>query len=771
MNVKPAANALLAAMALAIAAHAEDSTSTSVRTAAGAEPTLQEVTVTAQKRAEPLQQAPLAVTAITADVIEELGITNVSDIGTMAPGFSFMPGTLGNAEGVMSIRGIPTPADPQGTLDSTIGMYVDGVYLARPTLMVLDLAELERVEVLRGPQGTLFGRNTTGGAVSMITRPPSEEFELTEKAGFSSYSGLSSRTALHTGNLFGGRLRASLSYLHDQRDGSVDNTSAPDRRDPGAFRNDAARLALRLLPSDRLTIDYTFDWAHMHNVPAAFQLFAATPDVTDYLLASPSLGGATPVISTRRVDRLTLDDRSAVMSTRINGHALTVALDLGTSTLKAITAYQDSDHKEPGYNLDSLGPNVLGLMLDPATFGFAGVAPIQLFGGQLSEGHRQFQQELTLLSSGTGPWQWAAGAFYFRESIDSMDAQAFTFVLPPAPPDLPMPIGLPLTAATNFESVARSLAAYGQVGYRPRALDDRLGITVGVRYSRDKRTLDQTQPFANSGEATFSEPTGHVSLDYRWTPDLNGYLRLSHGYRSGGFNVRSFQRAFKPETIDQLELGLKSDWLQKRLRVNAAVYASRYQDQQVSRFDTDLSGGAASIIENAGKTKYLGGEIEVTALPIEGLQISGSFSHVDIDITEVRAADGSNIADQYRPAYSPETTARAAIEYSFPIAPGGKLAARIDWSHESGIFFFPRDDDNPFNSLIRRGPTDLMNARLSWNDLEIGGSRLRLTTSLWVKNLTDEIYHSRAIDFGALGFAGMTFSEPRTYGADFTLRF
>lgn len=735
---------------------------------------LEEITVTAQKRTELLQETPLAITAITADVIEDLGITNVTDIGMLVPGFSFSPGVLGSAEGMMSIRGIPTPGDAQGTLDSTIGMYVDGVFFARPAFMVADLADLERIEVLRGPQGTLFGRNTTGGAVNMITRAPSETFELTEIAGFSNYSGLSSRTTLHTGDLFGGKLRVSVGYMHGQRDGTVDNINAPDDKDPGAFRNDAARLALRLLPTDSLTIDYTFDWAHTRNVPPAFQVVVAAPHVAEYLRGSPALGGDdAPVISARRQSRLALDDRSSMMSTRVHGHALIANLDLGWSSLKSISAYREGDHKQSGNNLDSLGGNVLGLMLDPETFDFAGVAPVELFGGRgFRDQQRQFQQELTLLSSGAGPWEWAAGVFYFEESARSVDPQKFTFVLPPSPPDLPMPIGLPLASNTDYAADAESMAFYGQVGYRPAALDGRLGITLGARYTRDERSLDQTAPFVNSRETKFSEPTGHLSLDYRWTSELNSYLRLSHGYRSGGFNVRSFQDAFEPETIDQLELGLKSDWLQKRLRVNAAVYASRYQDQQITRFDTDLGGGAATLIENAGKSDYLGGEIEVTALPMEGLLVSASFSHVDIDIKEVLAADGSNIADQYRAGTNtPETTVRAAIEYSFPFAFGGQLAARVDWVHESGFYFFPRDDDNPFNTEIRRGPTDRMNARLRWDDVELGGSRWRLSTSVWVKNLTDEIYHARAIDFGELGFAGVTFSEPRTYGADFTLRF
>lgn len=765
--------AIIFAMTFAVAVHAADELeqASAVGARRGAF-VLEEVTVTAQKRAELLQETPIAITAITADVIENLKIISIADIGMLVPGFSFSQDVLGTRGGMVSIRGVATPSDPQGTLDSTIGMYIDGVYLARPAFMVADLADLERIEVLRGPQGTLFGRNTTGGAVNLITRAPSDRFELTQAVGFGNFSGLSSRTTLHTGDLFGGVLRASLAYMHGQRDGSVDNIDASSSHDPGAFRNNAGRLALRLLPTEHLTIDYAFDWTHTRNVPGAFQLFAAAPHVTDYLQSSPAFGGDAAVISTHRQDRLALGGRSLPVADRLTAHTLIASMEFKWAALKSVTAYRENDHDTPGHNLDGIGDRILGLTLDPETFDFAGLAPIHMYGGyDASERHRQFQQELTLLSSGTGSWEWAAGAFYFEESTTSRDPQLFTFVLPPSPPDLPMSIGLPLSSTTTYESEAKSAALYGQLGYRPAALGERLGITAGVRYSRDKRSLLQTQPYVNDGEATFSEPTGHVSLDYRFTPDLNGYLRLSHGYRSGGFNVRSFQRAFDPETIDQLELGVKSDWLQKRLRVNAAIYASRYQDQQINRFDTDLGGGAATIIENAGKSEYIGGELELTAMPLNGLLVTAGFGYVDIKIKEVRAADGSNIAHQYRVANTPGTTAQAAIEYSFPFTLGGKLAARLDWSHEAGFYFFARDDDNPFNEQIKREATDRVNAQLRWDDLDLGASRWRLSTSLWVKNLTDEIYRARAIDFGALGFAGVVFSEPRTYGADFTLRF
>lgn len=735
---------------------------------------LDEIIVTAQKREESLQETPLSVTALTTDMIEKIGITSIADISMLVPAFSFSGGMLSGTEGRITIRGIGSPAEEQSTIDSTIGVYMDGVYIARQTLMLMDVVDLARVEVLRGPQGTLFGRNTTGGAVNLIARPPSEEFEFNETASLSKWSGRSSRTTIHSGDLLDGVLRTSLSYMHAQRDGVVDNRDVSSNRDPGAYRNDIARFAVRLLPTDRLTIDYSFDWLNLRNVASAFQLYAAAPHVQEYLESSVMYGGDMPMISRKRQSHLSLGDRNKEITTRVEGHALVINYDFESSTLKSITSYREDRDKKPAWSMSGFGSGVVGLMLDPETFDFLGVEPVHLYDGgpSVNRGH-QFQQEFTLMSSGSGPWQWAAGVFYFRETSSTFDPQFFTYILPAELPDMPVPMGLPLGVVTDYSSESKSTAIYGQVTYRPSSLDDRLGITVGTRYSRDQRDLSQTEPMIQNRHATFSEPTGHVSLDYRFTDDINGYLRVSHGYRSGGFNIRVLQKEFEPETIDQVEIGVKSDWLQKRLRVNAAVYASRYKDRQITRFDTDLNGGAATIIENAGKSDYFGGEFEITALPFDGLQITASFSHVDIELKEVRAADGTNIAREYHAVTEgPEVTAQIAMEYLFPFRlGGGEVSARVDWAHESGYYFFLRDDENPFTHQISRGSTDRVNARLRWDGVDLGASQWQLSVSLWGKNLTNDIYHARGIDFGELGYAGVIFSEPRSYGMDFSLKF
>jgi len=732
---------------------------------------LEEIVVTAQKREESLQQTPLAVTAITAATIRAMGIESVADLGNLAPGFSYSQDVLGSRGGLLSIRGIATPADPMGSLDTTIGMYVDGIYLARPTQMVADLLDIERVEVLRGPQGTLFGRNTTGGAVSFITRAPREDFAFEQSAGYGSRDLLSSRTVVHSGDLLGGKLRASATYLHTERDGVVDNINAPDDGDPGAYDRDVARVALRFSPTEDVTIDYAWDWSDVTNVPGAFQLFATVPYVASFLADSPRFGGSSVLISDERQGSLSLDARSTAVEDDLDGHSLVLTADFEAFTLKSISAWRDSSHDTPANNLDGLPPDVRGLLLDPDTFEFRGVGTYELYGGYGStETQDQFQQELTLVSTGSGPWQWTVGAFYFEESTDSSDPQFYTYILEPLPP-VPFPLGLPLSATTAYESDADSFAVYAQASYRPPSLDDRLGITVGARYSWDQRSLDQDQPFVNRGDASFSEPTGHVSIDWRLDDRSTVYARISHGYRSGGFNVRTLQAAFDPEFIDQFEIGLKSDLLEDRLRLNGAVYTSRYEDQQISRFGVDLDGGAATLIENAGRSRYDGFELEATALLTEELTFTASTAFNDVEIQEVEDASGADIADLYEVANTPEKTARASLVYARPLEGLGELSARLDWKYEDGFRFFSRDDLSTFNTRVNRESTRLLDARLRLEDIRLGSGDWRFWVGAWGRNLTDEIYRARAIDFGALGYAGVVFSEPRTWGIDAGLEF
>jgi len=238
--------------------------------AAGAQK-LNEIVVTAQKREQNLQEVPIAISAIGAEKLEQLQVVDIRDISGLAPNVTAVQGTTSNSAAIISIRGLTSGGSESFGLDATNALYLDGIYIARNGAAGLDVAEIERVEVLRGPQGTLFGRNSTGGAISFITKKPDDEFGVRAEAGYGNFNAWNGKVAVDTGEIFEG-FTSTLSYSHRQRDGVVDNLLEPDdSRDPGSRESDSFRVALRLEPTDSGYFQYIFDWSkpsrrRLHNI-------------------------------------------------------------------------------------------------------------------------------------------------------------------------------------------------------------------------------------------------------------------------------------------------------------------------------------------------------------------------------------------------------------------------------------------------------------------------------------------------------------------------
>jgi iron complex outermembrane receptor protein len=319
---------------------------------------LDEIVVTAQKRSENLQSTPLAVSAITAEAIEQRGITDVSSLTAIAPNITVTTAPASSSNTAIFIRGIGDQ-EPVLTSDSPVSIYVDGVVLGRSTGAVFDLVDLERIEVLRGPQGTLYGRNTIGGAVNFITAKPAKEFGIKQRFSYGSFNQWQTRTTVDTGELGNSGVRAKLSYVHRQQDGYVNDPTAKSSRDPGALNIDAARVALSFDNGGPFRADYAFDFNHRESIAPAFQATVMRPDVLAYLNNSPSLGGAAPVISTKRKKRLALDN-DGLLTDKVWGHTLTLEYDLGeNTTLRSLTGYRNWKNIDRGDDLDGLS-GILG---------------------------------------------------------------------------------------------------------------------------------------------------------------------------------------------------------------------------------------------------------------------------------------------------------------------------------------------------------------------------------------------------------------------------
>ena len=773
---------VLAFCALPLAARAQEAAPAEPADAPAADAAgIEEIVVTARKRAENLQDTPLAVSAISGEELANLGVVDTNDISALAPNAYFTQTSGGIANLALAIRGVGS-AEPALIRDSGVGIYVDGVYIARTTGAVFDLLDLERVEVLRGPQGTLYGRNATGGAVNFVSRKPGEDFSIRQSIGTGSWDRLSSRTRVESGELLPG-LRAALSYAHGERDGYVNNTLASDQNDPGSLNSDAFRVTLDWEALENLSLTYAYDWSQSSGTAQAFQLFGATPTV----LSSLALAGVpAPVIGSERLDDVSLerphDDRH-----EMNGHALSAELDLGFARLKSITAYR-AWASTGRSDLDGNAFTNVSVRLTPASppTGDAVLPNASLFGSDTSRRQRQVSQELQLLGELGESFDYVAGAYWFKESFREDNLQHVLFVTSAT--------SVPLFRQSPFEyeGETNAWALFANAAYTLPFFDERLTLDAGVRYSQDDKEIDQTFSVARTGSETWDHVDGQFTVRFAWTEDVSTYVRIASGYKSGGFNPRaSATVAFLPfdeETLIAYEAGLKSQWLGSRLQLNFAAFYSDYDNLQTDLF-TAGSNGAGSYTVNAGKAKIPGVELEALAQPFEGITLSLNYGWMNPEYEDLLLLDpvtpGTpaddvivDMSDGAKFSYRPNQTLAAGIEYTTePVGSLGLvLSAGLDLRYTDDVFwhqvtFAPSGAPvNQFNDLIHADAYPLLNAHFTVSEIALG-ERATLKATVYGRNITDEEYVTAGIDFGVSGFAGANFGEPASWGMDLTVEF
>ncbi|MBM3515372.1 MAG: TonB-dependent receptor [Alphaproteobacteria bacterium] len=561
---------------------------------------LEEIVVTAQKREENLQQVPFAVSAISAETIEKLAIRDARDISGMAPNVTIVQGTVSNSAAVISMRGIPNGGSESFGLDLANGLYVDGVYIARSGASGLDVMDVERIEVLRGPQGTLFGRNTTGGAVAFVSRQPSQEFQARAEVGGGNFDTRHARISLDPGNIMG--VATSFSYIHRERDGTVDNIlQAESSNDPGARETDSFRGAARAELADTGSIQYIFDWSKTDGIAPAFQLTntsngAVRPPlvingkavrvtqpapVAQYLAGATFLeaGCAALAAPTRAYRDRVCNDIPNTATDKTWGHNLQVQNDFDAFSVKSTTGYR---FWNSSYNtdLDGLGAftgpaftqATLFNRMPAALLGFVPTIPAaarpviasspvptiqqNLFDTNNVRRHKQFSQEVEI-SGDTDAFDWVAGAFYFWERGSERNPQNSGFVLDtnniflgnfgPLGPSFvaanPARYRLVQTRAVlAYIASSESTATYAQTTFYPGGRDSGLRLTAGGRYTWDEKTMRRSQngavPLAvlESGDASFDKFTWNLMAAYDVAENANVYARVATGYRSGGYN-------------------------------------------------------------------------------------------------------------------------------------------------------------------------------------------------------------------------------------------
>lgn len=733
------------ALALQAGSAAADDAATPPGPAAGALPGLEEIVVTAQKRGENVQSVPIAITAITPSALDQSGITDTADLQAAVPGLVFS-NFLG--DGQPYLRGVGNESLTLGT-DSSVSVYVDGVYMARMGGAVQEFYDVERVEVVKGPQGTLFGRNSVGGSINIVNRRPQVEFGADLDVTIGNNALGKGRAAVNvplSDNVF---LRASV--ITSKQDGFFRNLNTAGNIDalPSGFGGDdllkdrygginvtAGRLALRWLVTDATEVNLAVDASDDRTIhgTAVHSLSQYPSPAVDYCRGAPFPCPTDPgAVPGRRTDDPYQNYLNALPSeqTKQSGIVGTVISDLGQSRLTSITAYRHYSHQD-FFDLDATDyyDSLQHDYTDSDTF----------------------TQEFQLASTSTSPLEWVAGVYFLYDKARQNDRVALASG----------------AQVVDFQSHLKTTAwaAFAQGSY---SITDAVRLTLGARYSTEEKdvSVDHKALLFNSllipltlahNAQTWSKLTPKIGIDWHASDQVMLYASAQEGFKSGGYNTISTDPntyEFQPEEIKAYEVGVKSTVLDNRLRVNLALFDYDYKDLQTSQYDA-----TAVVITNAAKAKIKGADLDLSLVPVEALELRFAAEYLDAKYDSFQTYDPDNVEgglqdlSGYTLPRAPKFSYTVSANYSHAI-PGENL---LDWFLE-----YSRTDQvyySPFNQpYIEQGAFGLLGARLTAHKRDG-----RLSVSLWGKNLTDEAWYQHVIRntsfVGAIGSA----ATPRTFG-------
>jgi len=685
---------------------------------------LEEIVVTARKKVENMQDVPVAVSAFSGNQLRAAGIDSFDQVLSNIPNASQSGGIAGSLQGLISIRGISTLVRFVG-LETGVGFYVDGVYTGRPENFNQDLIDIERVEILRGPQGAVFGKNTIAGAINIITQKPSDEFSATLEGQYGNYDHMRLRANV-SGPIIPGKLAASVSVGYLKRDGYVKNISdGPDLEtaDLTTFRG-----KMRFTPSDTAEFILSADALIDRGEPVFFEVSDAA------FIDDPS--EETPF--TVNQDQPNFLDRD------IFGLSLTSNIDVGDGQWTTVLGYRDSSF-DAGLDDDKL--------------------PFRYFVDFFSSDVSFFSAETRYSSSIGERVNYLVGAYYFNQDADNISNFALGDFLTGAPGVEP-PIDLTSSVKTD------SFAFFFNMDVM---ISEKLTLELGGRYMNEKKDATHIQEdftgifgstdFTASRRDTDFAPT--VSLSYSVSDDITAYARYAEGFKSAGFNTDfivagASNLEVDPELAKSYEIGVKSDLLDRRLRLNLAGFYTEYDDLQLSQ----IVGGGVSL-NNASKAEIYGVEAEFKAIISEYFDLNGSVGYLSATYDDfpgcpvpgaatetVKANCADNILN-----LAPEWTTTLGAQFTYPVSDWGDFVARADWNYRSEVFFEPQNT-----------------ARLSGGGRSLLNLRAGIVTEgwevfAWANNITNETYVNFADDRSAI-FVNTTeaYGAPRTYGLTLRLK-
>jgi len=687
---------------------------------------VEDIVVTAQRREQRLQDVPLAVSAFSMESLEDGKVESLLNLDGKVPNVVLAPVGAYPFASAFYIRGLGY-ADVESSFEPSVGVELDGVYLSRNVGAVQDFFDIGGVTILRGPQGTLYGRNTIGGVVSVQSRRPSFDFGARAQATFGSNGRQELRAGVE-GALIEDQLAGKFSFLTKTYDGYIKNY---DGRDMGAQDVTSMRGALLWTPTASFDATLIVDYTKDKGTGTAFEN-ASLPSMVLPGFGEPADTGGDPFLS--HVGDDIFSDLEAL------GVTLNANWDLGPVKLTSITGYRKTDTE---------------VLSD-----FDGT-PTPFMTVHRDETHDQFSQELRLASNTDGPLTYVVGAYYMTQEYDIATGQFGTV------------FGSPTAGSTIYtQQKADSWAVFGQADYE---VLPGLTVTAGGRYSKEEKTFT-TQPLfypnAETFEASFDDFSPKVGVSYKWSDTLMTYAQYSRGFRAGGFNGRagSFLAVgpYDSETVDSYEVGVKSDLFDRRLRLNAAVFTSDYQDMQQSV--QQLIPGTLinqTLVANVGAATISGFEAEATALLTDVFTISASVGYLDASYDEFMAdlGDGLGVIDRtylpmpYAPKWSNSVTFNYKDDFDF-----GRVTAQASVRHMTDMYT-SFSTLNATTDLTMRQSNTVVDGSLS---LELPDGRWRV--SLWGKNLTDELVINNTFGVGNL-LASRVYQPPREIGVDLSLTF
>jgi len=733
---------------------------------------LEEVTVTAQRREENLQSTPIAITAYSGEMLEANRIFNVFDLANNTPSFSLTANTPLDLE--MNIRGVTNTRLDSPTADPSIGLFVDDVYIGRTGGMNVDFYDIERIEIIRGPQGVLLGKNVVGGALSVYSKRPEFENSGEVLVSLGNYSSVLTN-GYYTGGLtdslagrFSFQYRAHDGYGYDLLNGrELDNLDSIQLRGQLAYQPDGSMFSARLI------IDYNKDSSNGITV-------VATPDDAPGGLRPWSnlrafVGLTDPRLALPEHNQYAGDDYFHTQHLDRDGIGLMLNMewDFGGSVLTSITGYRDVTTSQL-YDQTGAGPDVFDQLFDFNDFlAYNPVAATFLFAEPVREDTdiKQFSQEVRLTSNNDSNWDWIVGAYYKHDSIDKWDR----FIGENISGALPT-----LSGESHWlnDGKMESLAGFAQLGYR---FNEAWRVSVGGRYTKDDKSgyvqgiqvatgdrfhpddpvpLTPLQgPFATDYGDTWSEFTPQGIVEFQPSEDWYWYGSVGTGFKGGGYedtpaNAVGAGIAFDPEEVINYEMGFKSTLMDGRMRLNASIFYMDYTNLQVQQTNEDC---LCNITDNASDARIKGIEVEWQWAITQDFRLFASGSMLDHeykDFLENSGVDSSGNKMQR----TPDNQFAVGFDWTFG---SGRLAdsflVNLNYYWQDELYWQP-------SNMNTEDSYGLWNGRISYAPPSSSWS-----LSAWVKNGSDKLYRTNIIPF--FGEEVGQYGPPRTWGFDFRIGF